>query len=96
MLRTSVDLMKENGFTLAKARSRQYPAQTITDVDYADDIALLANTPTQAQSLLHSLEGAAGGIGLHVNAEFISEARGQIHLHRKQHLIYGKMTSVCD
>ena len=31
--------------------------------------ALLANTPTQAKSLLHSLEQAAGGIGLHVKAD---------------------------
>ena len=30
---------------------------------------LLANTPTQAESLLHSLEQAAGGIGLHVNVD---------------------------
>ena len=37
------------------------------DVDYADDIALLANTPAQAKSLLHCLERAAGGIGPHVN-----------------------------
>ena len=44
------------------------PAKTITDVDYADDIALLANTPNQAEILLHSLEQAAAGIGLHVNA----------------------------
>ena len=29
-----------------------YPAKTITDTDYADDIALLANAPTQAESLL--------------------------------------------
>ena len=36
--------MKENDFTLEKARSRWYPAQTIMDVDYADDIALLAST----------------------------------------------------
>ena len=66
--------MKENGFTLAKERSRRYPAQTITNTDYADDIALLANTPAQAESLLHSLERTACGIGLHVNAsktEFI-------------------------
>ena len=69
MLRTLVDLMKENDFTLAKARSRRYPAQMITDVDYADDIALLANTPSQAKSLLHSLELAAGGISFHVNAD---------------------------
>ena len=54
---------------LAKKRSRRYPAQTITDVDYADDIVLLANTPAQAKSLLHSLERAAGGISLHVNAD---------------------------
>ena len=40
----------------------------ITDADYADDIALLANTPNQAETLLHSLEWAAAGIGLHVNA----------------------------
>ena len=45
----SLDLMKENGFKLA--RSRRYPVQTITDADYANDIALLANTPAQAESL---------------------------------------------
>ena len=37
--------------------------QSPTDADGADDIALLANTPTQAESLRHS------GIGLHVNAD---------------------------
>ena len=56
MLRTSIDKMKDNGFKLTKERSRRYPAQTIMDVDYADDIALLANTPTQAKTLLHSLK----------------------------------------
>ena len=60
--------MKENGFKLTKERNRMYPAQTITDADYADDIALLANTPTQAETLLHCRERAAAGIGLHVNA----------------------------
>ena len=68
-LRTSIALMKENGFKLAKERSRRYPAQTITDADYADGIVLLANTPAQAESLLHSLERAAGAIGLKVNAD---------------------------
>ena len=69
VLQTLIDLMKENGFTLEKARSRQYSTQIITDTAYADDIALLANTPAQAESLLYSLERAAGGIGLHVNAD---------------------------
>ena len=40
----------------------------MTDADYADDIAILANTPNQAETLLYSLERAAAGIGLHVNA----------------------------
>ena len=60
--------MKENSFQLEKARSRRYPTQTITNTDYADNIALLANTSTQVESLLHSLKQAAVGIGLYVNA----------------------------
>ena len=40
-------LIKENGFTRKKTKSRRYPAETITDTDYADDIALLANTLAQ-------------------------------------------------
>ena len=67
VLRTFIDIMKDYGFQLAKERSTSYPAQTITDVDYADDIALLANTADQA--LLHSLDRAAAGVGLHGNAD---------------------------
>ena len=69
MLRTSVDKMKDNGFKLAKERSRRYPAKTISNVDYTDDIALLANTSTQAEILRHRLEWAAAGIGLYVNTD---------------------------
>ena len=61
--------MKANGFIVEKARRSRYSAQTIMDADYASGIALLANIPTQAESLLHRLEQAAGAIGLHVNAE---------------------------
>ena len=69
VLRTSIGIMKDNRFKQAKKRSRIYPAQTITDVYYADDIALLANTPTQIETLQHSLERAAAGIGFHFNAD---------------------------
>ena len=93
--------MKDNGFKLAKERSRRYPAKIITDVDYADDIALLTNTSAKAEYLLHSLEQAAGGIGLHVNAdktEYMrfnqrddistnSETSEQVQLLRKQRFI---------
>ena len=65
-----IDLMKENGFLLKrKARRRQFPADTITDENYADDIVRIANTPTEAEFLLYSLEQAVGGIGFYVNAD---------------------------
>ena len=67
VLRTSIDKIRENGFELTK-KSRRDPVKTNTDADYADDIALQANTSNQAETLLHSLERATAGIGLHVNA----------------------------
>ena len=39
VLRTSIDKIRENGFELTKRRSKRYPAKTITDADYADDLA---------------------------------------------------------
>ena len=44
VLRTSIDKIRENVFELTKKRSRRYPAKTITDADYTNDIAILANT----------------------------------------------------
>ena len=67
-LRTSIDKIRENGFELTKKRGRMYLTKTITDADYADDIAILANTLNQAETLLHSLERATAGISFYVNA----------------------------
>ena len=39
------------------------------DADYADDLVLLANTPTQTKSLLHSVEQATRSISLYVNLD---------------------------
>ena len=39
----------------------------MTDSEYGNYLALLANAPAQAESLLHSQEQAAGSIGLCVN-----------------------------
>ena len=64
-----VFLIKENGFKLTKERRWRYPAKTITDADYGNDIALLENAPAQAETQLHSLERAAAGISLYVNAQ---------------------------
>ena len=68
MLRKLIDKIKENGFKLTKKRSRRYPAKTISYAYYTDDIPILANAPAQAETLLHSLELAAAGIGFHINA----------------------------
>ena len=65
-LQMFIDLIKENGFTLKKT-SRWYSVEKLTEADYADDLVLLANSPTHAESLLHSLEQAAGGITLCMN-----------------------------
>ena len=46
----------------------------MTHAYYAENLASLTNTPAHAESLLHSRERAARGIGLYVNAnptEFI-------------------------
>ena len=56
VLRTSIDLIKEKGFTLKKGKKQTISRKTTTDADYADNIALLA----QAESLRHSLEQVAG------------------------------------
>ena len=63
--------------------SRRYPTQTITDADYADDIALLANLPAQAKTLLHSLERAAAGIDLYLN------------VHKMEYMCFNQRGDIC-
>ena len=86
VLRMSTDLIKESGFAREKTSSRQHSEQTITDVDYEDNLAILANTRTQDEALLHNLEQVAGGIGLDVNADKTSTfvlIKKRRHLHTK-------------
>ena len=59
--------MKDNSFRQRK-EAEGSPTKTITDMNDADDIAFLANTPAQAETLLHSLEWAAASIGFFFNA----------------------------
>ena len=41
-------LIKENGFTLKKARTTWYSTETVIEADCADDLMLLTNTcPSQ-------------------------------------------------
>ena len=61
--------MKDNIFKMVKERISRYHAQTITNEDYADDIALQANTSAQAKTQLNILERATSCIGLNVEAD---------------------------
>ena len=56
------------GFTLRPKRSRRVGAQSISDLDFADDIVLLSNQIEQAKKLLHSVELECISVGLKLNA----------------------------
>ena len=58
---------KSVGFTLKRRRSRRHPAEVIPDLGYADDIALLEDTISEAQDLLLNVEAACQSIGLYLN-----------------------------
>ena len=63
----SVDTMKENGLQYRPRRSFRHPDLFITDADFADDIALLSDSLTNAQALLSALESASNCTGLYLN-----------------------------
>ena len=86
LLITSIDLLKENALKLAKERSIWYLAQTITDVDYTDDIALMANKPAQAKSQINNLKWGAGVINLYVKYKTVYicfNQRGDIYTQKR-------------
>ena len=72
ILKTSLDNDRELGFTLTERRSRGYPAEQITDIDYIDDIAIRNNTLKDANNApLLKIELAPKEIGLNTNTDKI-------------------------
>ena len=53
------NLYHKKWFSLNKGRNRWYPAESMTDAVYADDLALPENTPAKAGFLLHSIQQVA-------------------------------------
>ena len=53
-----------SGITTHPRRSRRYPAKILNDLDFADDIALLESTMSQAQAQLTRTATAAKDLGL--------------------------------
>jgi hypothetical protein len=56
------------GFHLQKRKSRRVGPTTETDLDFADDIALLSEEIDQAQELLNRVEAQVAKVGLKLNA----------------------------
>ena len=61
------DIHDETGILLEPRRSRRYPEIRLHDLDFADDIALLATSISKAECLLQSVEAASNAVGLHLN-----------------------------
>ena len=59
---------EELGFHLERRKSRRIGPVVVTDLDFADDIALLSMDIRQAQELLQSVERCVGKVGLKMNA----------------------------
>ena len=71
--------MKEKGLMTKSRQSSHHPAQYLTDIGFADDLALISQTIKNAESLLQSLEQAASQIGLHYNESSERQNLSQLH-----------------
>ena len=75
VLRISLDSNNNLGLLLSSRQGSRRPAQHLTDLDFADDLALIAESIKNAETLLQSLEEAAAAVGLlydETKTEFIS------------------------
>ena len=69
-LRKAIDGREEElSFCLKKHQSRRVGPEVLTDLDFADDIALMSEQIHQAQNLLNNVEVQCGKIGLKINAK---------------------------
>ena len=60
---------EELGFHLERRRSKRVAPLTITDLDFADDIALICQEIEKAESLLHRIENETNKLGLYLNSK---------------------------
>ena len=69
-MRKAIDGKEEDfGFTITPKQSRRKGAKMITDLDFADDIALISNLIQQARELLLAVERECKKVGLNINAK---------------------------
>ncbi len=66
-LGTAIDGREEElVFQLERRRSRRQGPTVVTDLDFADDIALLSELSHQAQQMLSRVETSVGNVGLKI------------------------------
>ena len=75
-------LLKIYGFLCLSSLCNVNNSLTFHRLKYAIFLVILANTPNQADTLLHSLERAAAGIGLYINA------------HKTEYMCYNKTEDI--
>ena len=83
VLRISIDPLHNKGIKLKAQQSKRNPGLYLTDLDFADDLALVSENIESAADLLHSLERAASQIGLLCNekkTEFLSSSNSDCSL----------------
>ena len=83
ILRQSLDPIYDKGLTIKRSRSRRHRGLRLTDLDYADDLALTADQLCDAQDLLTSLKNAAARVGLLLNTkktEYLTINEEESHL----------------
>ena len=68
LLRQSIDTLKSKGIDIMPSKTSREKDKYLTDLDYADDIALTAMLLQDAEDLLSSLEDASAKVGLFLNA----------------------------
>ena len=57
------------GFEVQPRKSSRHPAIHVTDLDFADDLAVVSEDAQHAQDLLRALEDAAAEVGLLINCK---------------------------
>ena len=80
VLKNSLYINSNLGFTLSQRRSRCNPELCITDIDYVDDIAITTDSVNAEMILLHKIEEKASYIGLKINTD-----KTEFTLNQNQH-----------
>ena len=66
-MRQALSRHPEIGFTIKPRQSRRVKAVRVSDTDFADDLALITDTVTEAEKLTQEIEKVAATVGLQMN-----------------------------